>query len=172
MRKSAFYEKYRITDAKPIDIAKRPLLAKDFADSVTDFLTENFRGLCRVRHNIPDVLLYIHVSEDMAAYFIKLMLAYVNGERMLDINITNIDEDLVMTITSDGDLPYDFTDANHLIRIAKNAGFDIIINDERLVLKAHLTLSAALRVYATSRLTMRGKLNEIFYTGGAIVGKG
>lgn len=169
MKKQAFYAKHRLTDAKPIDITRRPILAKDFADSVTDFLNSNFRGLVEVTHEVPNVAFYVSISSDMAAYFLKLMLAYVNGESLLKVNISTPEEDLVVAITAEDALPYDFVDTNTLIRTAKNAGFDVTVTDNSIIMKSHLTLSAALRVYALNFSDMRYKLNELFYTGGPIV---
>lgn len=170
MRKTAFYRKHRLTDAKPIDIAKRPISARDFIYSISDFLTENFRGLCTVTRHVSDAMLYVYVSEDISAYLIKLLLACVDGEHMLYIDITDLGERLSISVSSDGELPYGFDDANQLVRTATDAGFEVFLDNDRLILTTPMVLSSTLRVYATTRFMMRAKLNEIFYTGGAIVG--
>ena len=169
MKKQAFYAKHKLTDAKPIDIMRRPIVAKDFADSVKDFLNSNFRGLIEVTHDVPVALFYVNISSDMAAYFMKLMLASANGEKMLKVNISTPEDCLVVTITSEGDLPFECDDANLLIRAARNAGFEIALEEHAFVLTTPLSLSKSLRVYAFSASNMYGKLNELFYTGGPIV---
>ncbi len=166
MRKTDFYSKYRISEVKPVDVARRTVSASDFAKATSEFLNGNFRGLCSVNSDISESgNIYIVVSEDGAAYFFKIMLSYIKADRYVDIDIKIVEDELRVSISSDGHLPFDKSDGLELIRLARQAGFNVNISDELMTLRTVANCSMTFKVYAVSRQRFASKYHEIFYTG-------
>ncbi len=166
MIKTDFYSKYRISDAKPTDVARHTIKASDFGEITASFLNSNFRGLCTVNNGISEGKnVYITVSEEGAAYFFKIMLSYIKARQSVDINIALGEDELLVKISSEEHLPFDEADGLELVRLARRAGFSVNISNELLVLRAAAKYSMSYKVYAVSMSHLAAKYNEIFYTG-------
>ncbi len=166
MRKTSFYSKYRISDAKPIDVTRRTVSATDFSRATSSFLNDNFRGLCEVSSDIPETgNVYIIVSEDQTAYFFKIMLSYIEPEKSVAIKIKLAENELTVEIGSDGHLPFDPKDGLELIKLAKQAGFTVNISNDAILLRTAAKYSMTFKVYAVSMHKFSSKYHEIFYNG-------
>lgn len=170
MIKTEFINKYKLSDAVPMDPTSRTVPAEAFAESLKEFMNDRFRGIARVRTDTISAEAVL-VSAEYAAHFFKTLLTYVYGRVFLNIDISCDRHGLVMLITSEEELPLTDTELRFLIKTARNAGMEIYPDERKIKLTLSFSKAALHRVYAVSvgdgKRVMLGKLNEIFYCGTA-----
>lgn len=170
IRKSSFYKKYKISDAKPIDITRHFVQVSEFCETLCDFLNKEFIGLFEiVCEPVWDKCVFVKISEDYTAYFFKLLLATVYGRESVKINVVFEDEVLTLTISADKHLPIEGDEMNELVRIIRSTGFSFKVENDKIIIFAQIYRLRKSIVQSMSASALRKKLVEIFFTGGPIV---
>lgn len=168
MTSKEFINKYNLSGALPVDPSSRVIPAASYAEALSDFLGEHFKGLIRVEREL-DTANSVLISPEYAAFFFKTLLTYVYGRVFLTLKIFSENDMLVMLIKSEEDLPICDKEMRNLIRTARNAGMEILPADRSIRLTLSYSDAAIRRVYAVSpadgRAGMLKKLNEIFFCG-------
>ena len=168
MIKEEFIQKYELSDAVPIDPTARTVPAEAFAEALTEFINDRFRGIARVSTDIISAEAVL-ISAEYAAHFFKMLLTYIYGRIFIDIDVSCNREGLTILISSENDLPITDTELRFLIKTARNAGMEIYPDGKKIKLSLKFSRAATYRVYAVSvsdgRRVMLAKLNEIFFCG-------
>ncbi len=168
MTKKEFIDRHEISDAVPLDPSRKTLPAEAFASALEEFLEGRFYGAIKVRLDMISAQ-SILICAEYAAYFFKTLLTDIYGRAFLYVNIESDDKGLNILISADDALPLSESEMRRLIRIARNAGFDIRPEPCSIKLSVAFSHAAIRRVYAVSvvdgRRIMLGKLIEIFYQG-------
>ncbi len=168
MTRMDFIMKYEITDAVPIEPSRRAIPAEAFSSALCDFLDNRFAGAIRTRSELISAQ-PILVSAEYAAYFFKTLLTDIYGRVFLQANIESNEKELCIIISADEALPLADSERRNLIRLARNAGFEIWPDEKSLKLTVGFSSVMVRRVYAVSIMDgkrfMLSKLIEIFYSG-------
>lgn len=167
MTKNDFIKQYKITDATPIDPSRKALPAAGFSSAIKEFMEEIFRGAAHVEcDNIPSTPIF--VCAEYAAFFFKALLTDIYGRVFVNIKITSDTKELSILIQADG-LPVTDSEMRDLIRLARNAGFRIMLEENAIRLRVEFSHVAIHRVYTVSimdgKRIMLGKMVEIFCHG-------
>jgi hypothetical protein len=168
MDKAEFTLTYKISDAMPINPCREILSADGFATAIEEFINEGFGGIAHVDCDVYSGNSVLCCTEYVALFF-KTLLADVYGRVFLEIKM-NIEKDFVVIRIEPSDtLPLCDKEMRNLIRIARNAGFNIRLDDGIICLKLGFTAASLRRVYAISprdgRYVMLYKMGEIFHCG-------
>ena len=168
MNKSDFIKQYEISNAYPIDPSRKAMPAEAFTSAICEFLDNRFSGAIKARAEIISAQ-PILISADYAAYFFKMLLTYIYGRTFLNAEIASDENGLNIIISADEELPLVESEQRELIRLARNAGFEIKPESSSIKLTTRFSTAALHRVYAVSihdgKRIMLGKLVEIFYHG-------
>lgn len=168
MDKKQFITEYNIKDAVPLDPSLRVLPAEGFAQAIEEFINERFRGVAKARAQVASYA-GVLVSAEYAAYFFKALLCEIYGRVFLEINISNDNDRLIITIECEDELPLEEKQVRNLIRTARNAGMTIDLEESAIKLSLSFSEAAIRRVYAISvndgRRIMLSKFGELFYCG-------
>ena len=168
MTKREFIDHHEISDAVPLDPSRKTLPAEAFASALEEFLEGRFYGAIKVRPNMISAQ-SILVCAEYAAYFFKTLLTDIYGRALLYVNIESDDKGLNILIGADDELPLNESEMRRLVRLARNAGFDIRPEPCSIKLSVAFSPAAIRRIYAVSvvdgRRIMLSKLIEIFYQG-------
>ena len=168
MDRKEFIKKYTIKNAVPIDPSLRIVPAEGFAIGVEEFINERFRGVAKASASVSsfDGIL---ISPEYFAMFLKTMLTDIYGRCYLTVTIGADRERILIDISSDTPLPLSDRQMRNLIRLAKNSGMKISLEEGNIRLSALFSEAAMRRIYAISvfdgRVIILSKLNEIFYCG-------
>lgn len=167
MTKNEFIKQYKITNATPIDPSKKALPAAGFSSAIAEFMEERFRGAAAVEcNNIPSTPIF--VCAEYAAFFFKALLTDIYGRAFVNIKITSDTKEMSILIEVD-ELPITDSEMRDLIRLARNAGFKIMIEKNAIRLTVEFSHVAIHRVYTVSimdgKRIMLGKMVEIFCHG-------
>ena len=166
IKRSAFYKQYKISGAEPRDIVKHRVPVSTFANTVTEFLSTEFAGLVEINCTpIWDVNSCIRVCEDFAAYFFKNLLAAIYGKAVLRIDLTLEDDVFSITLHQPNKSGIAYEHVNDLSRMAKSAGFEYDISDERLLLYTRTLRYTRTGVRSMTQNLLRARFVEIFFTG-------
>lgn len=168
MTKKEFIHQHEIANAAPIDPSRKALPAEAFSSAIAEFMEKKFCGAVRVEcDNISAQS--ILVCAEYAAFFFKTLLTDIYGRVLLTVNIQSDGDGLHIFISSDEGLPLSDSEMRRLIRLARNAGFEIRPESSSIELSVGFSPAAVRRVYAVSimdgRRIMLGKLVEIFCHG-------
>lgn len=168
MTKLDFISTYEISDATPQNPTLEVISADGFSHAIEEFINDRFRGIARVRCQVYSGSSVL-VSTEYAAYFFKILLSEIYGRVFLNINISSDTERLTIEISPEGTLPLCDKQLRQIIKIARNAGMQIISENENLRLTLNFADAAIRRIYAISlsdgRAIMLYKLGEIFHCG-------
>ena len=168
MNKLDFINLYKISDATPLDPTRKSIPSEAFSTAIEQFLDERFVGAIRVRTGIISAQ-PIMICAEYIAYFFKVLLSDIYGRVFLNTRIDTDEQGLKITISADEDLPLTDSEMRNLIRLARNAGFEIKPDKKSIYLSTNFSVAATRRVYAVSimdgRRIMLGKLVEIFCHG-------
>ena len=167
MNKNEFIKQYKITDATPIDPSRKALPAAGFSSAIAEFMEERFRGAARVEcDNVPATPIF--VCAEYAAFFFKALLTDIYGRAFLNIKIAADQKEMSILIEAN-DLPITDGEMRDLIRLARNAGFKILPEENTIRLTIEFSPIAIHRVYTVSiidgKRIMLGKMVEIFCHG-------
>ena len=168
MNKQDFINSFSISNATPLDPSARSVPAEAFAGAIDEFLSDGFRGVIRVRTlDLPPKA--VMVCSEYAAYFFKELLCAIYGRIFLEVTIASTDGGMAIDISFDDELPLSEKEMRRLIKIARNAGMAIGIEERQIRLTLRYSDLMMHRVYAISvrdgRLAILGKLREIFFCG-------
>ena len=154
MKKQAFKSGYKISNHDPSTVRKRRIQAYEFAEATKRFLSENFDGMISVSNNVFGALNYIRISDEQTACFFRDLLSYVNEDVPIRINMCLEVMDFCISIEADGCLPISYPDISRLIRRAGDAGFNVIVRDEKLKLyvESQIVTRTAVRAISTDML--------------------
>lgn len=153
----------RLSSRVPRRAEKEKFSVFDLSQSLSEFLTENFRGLAEVKADIND-LGYVMISAEHFAYLVKLILKQINGEMFLTFNISFDRKSLVMEIPFEKEIVLTLRERANLCATASGAGLDIEILPSGITLSAKSTARpAALFIYAGGIRKLRNTLIEIFF---------
>lgn len=169
MNKSEYINIHRISNAAPLDPSRKAMPAEAFASAIEEFLEGKFWGSIKVGRSVISAQ-PIMICAEYAAYFFKMLLTNVYGRCLLTLKIESDNKGLSMSISAEDKFQLSETEIRDLIRIARNAGFEILVDENLIYLKARFTATATIRrVYAVSiadgKRIMLSKLIEIFYQG-------
>ena len=168
MTKKEFIEQYSISDTLPVDPSKKTLPAEAFATAITEFMEKKFRGAIKVSQETISAQSILVCAEYVALFF-KMLLTYVYGRVMLIMEISSDHSGLNIHIHAEGDLPLSDSEIRELIRLARNGGLDIRLDDGCIKLSAGFAPTIARRIYAVTivdgKRIMLGKMVEIFCQG-------
>ena len=168
MNKQDFISKFSISNATPLDPSAKGVPAEAFAGALSEFLGDGFRGVIRV-HTLDLPQKAVMVCSEYAAHFFKELLCAVYGRIFLEVTIGSSDGGMAIDISYEGELPISEKEMRSLIKIARNAGMSIGIEEGKIKLLLRYSDLMMHRVYAISvsdgKLAMLGKLNEIFFCG-------
>lgn len=167
MNKKEFIDHYEIKDAKPIDPSKKALPAAGFSSAIAEFMENRFPGAARVECDTI-ASTPILVCAEYAAFFFKTLLTDIYGRAFLTIRITSDSKGVSILIEAD-ELPLCDSEIRDLIRLARNAGFTILPENNTIRLTVEFSPIAIHRVYTVSimdgKRIMLGKMVEIFCHG-------
>lgn len=173
MTKREFVKKYRLSDAFPIDPSKKAIPAEAFSVAISEFMEDRFEGVVNVI--CKNVCAHsIFICSEYVAYFFKMLIADVYGRQLLKMSIFSDEKKLNIEITAEEALPLADAELRELVKLARNGGFEILIeNYPEVVDKIKLTVdyypTIPKRIYAVSikdgRRIMLGKMDEIFSLG-------
>lgn len=149
MEKQIFKKKYGIGDHVVENIGKCEIPVRDFADAIEEFLFKNFRGLVEVTGcDLP--LDNIIISPEYVAFFFKELLSDIHGRGLLKIGMMKEDREYTLSFYMPKGVELDFYETNDLIRIARQAGFEVYFNDGTMDLTITLKESFSRSIYAIS----------------------
>ena len=167
IRKSDFYKRYKISDARPLNISKHYVVVSSLADTLVDFLENEFMGLFDVNDEpIKDTNACVKVSEDFLAYFFKEFMGTIFGRDYLKIRFVLEDEIFKIIVRSDTHLPVTCDEMNCLTRIVHDTGLSIYIDNDIMILYSPVRRMTRRMLHSLSVNRFRQKLVEIFFTGG------
>lgn len=153
----------KLSSRVPKKAEKEKFSVFDLTQSLTDFITENFRGLAEVKSDIKDFG-YVIISAEHFAYLIKLILKQVNGEMFLPFYISFSRKNLVMEIPFEKEIVLSLKDRANICSAADGAGLEIEILPNGITLSAKSTAKpAALFIYAGGIRKLRRVLLDIFF---------
>lgn len=168
MDKNEFINQYKIKAAMPLDPSLRVIPGEGFALAIEEFINDRFRGVARVTAELESYGGVLVCSEYVASFF-KALLAEIYGRCFLDITISSDKERMTILVKPDMPLPLEDKQMRNLIRLARNGGMRIFLEDGNIRLTLLFSDAALRRVYAISvydgRKIMLGKFSEIFYSG-------
>ena len=168
MTKNEFIKHYSITDTTPIDPSRKSLPAEAFSSAIAEFMEERFGGAVKVRCDTISAQAIL-VCAEYAAFFLKTLLTDVYGRAFLNIDIKSDESGLHIVIGAEDKLPVSEQEMRELIRLARNAGFEISCDSGTIMLSVAFSPATVRRVYAVSifdgKRVMLGKLVEIFCHG-------
>ena len=167
IKKSLFYKDYRISDARPLEIARHYVRVSTVCETVSSFLDCEFTGLFKLSYEpVWDRALSVRICEDQLAYFFKTLLEIVYGRKTLSVDMRIDDGRFCITLSTNDHLPITPEEMTRLAAIARRVGMAHSTSNDALILSCALfrTAYASLRSISSNRL--REKLVEIFFTGG------
>ena len=144
-----FETDFCISDILPADPTYIPAGTRELIFATKDYLDDRFRGIMSVNIiNIEDK--FLMVCPDYFAYFFKTLLSYIYGRAFLKIEFS-VNKDKI-EIKADWEENFELSDSQtrNLIRIARNAGFEIYPEKNRIKLSAVCTESIVTQIYAIS----------------------
>lgn len=167
MKKTLFTEQHRISAAKPTNLTTSRVTVINFATSINTFLEENFHGA--VEMDFDSVMKnpgFITLCPEYVAYFLKLLLVYLDGKDMLYVKMEcDSDDKLVLRIDSPGFKNFTGAEFCDVVRAAKGTQFIPYETEGGFVLKKPYKISCAMSLYSTSSTVMRDELYRIFFAG-------
>lgn len=167
-QKSEFFIKYKFSSAEPLNPSSETLSAHAFTMAVRDFLLEHFRGLIDIDVNIEHTE-NINVSLEYAALFLKTIICYVHGCRIINISIESKKDSLEMLIDCGADLVFEENNLRDIIRAVRNSGMYIYLNEHKFLIVAPYVGTPSYRMYAQNPrdgyMRMLYSLGEIFFSG-------
>ena len=166
MNKQEFIKQYKLSDAVPIDPSSKTITGAAFAEAISEFINDNFRGIAEVGADIKSTGSVMICAEYTAFYF-KTLLSFLHGRVYLNIKIFEDNDALRISISSDDDMPLTFEESNYLIKLARNAGMEIYPEGKEIKLSLLYSDAARHGVYAISvadgKRVLLGKFYEIFF---------
>ena len=150
----------------PVDPSSKSIRTVAFAEAISEFINDNFRGVAEVETNTTSMQSVMICAEYTAFYF-KSLLSFLHGRVYLKIRIYDDNGTLRIQITSDEDMPLTFDESNYLIKMARNAGMNIHPEASEIRLSLRYSDAACHGVYAISvadgKRILIGKFCEIFF---------
>ena len=146
-------------------VTKSIYSAKAFIEATKEFIEENFSALAEIEDDIKTDLLLL-INAELAAKFYKELLKQVYGESFLTLRFSTDEDAIRLTITSKS--PLILKSPNELIRLSRNAGFELYPMDNGLILTISSPKDAALSVYAISAkkaiITLKQIFSDVFFS--------
>jgi len=167
IKKSLFYKDYKISDARPLDIARHYVRVSTVCETVSSFLDYEFSGLFQLSYEpVWDRALSVKICEDQLAFFFKTLLEIVYGRKTLSIEMKALDGRFYIIISAEEHLPISPEEMATLAALARKVGMEHSTANDSLTLSCGLfrVSYASLRSIDSNKL--REKLVEIFFTGG------
>lgn len=167
IKKSKFYSKYKITDAKPLGLERHYIQVSNFSSTLIDFLSKEFTGLFEVDYEpIWETNATIKISEGHVAYFLKTLMATVFGRETLKLKMLLEDEVFNLSIEAESNLPMTNEEMINLVKLIHSTGFSHEITDNRILLYSAVRRAMKKTLHSLSTDLFRQRLVEIFFTGG------
>ena len=164
MKITDFTKKYKITDVVPREIEAHVYDVANFTETLQSFFEIKFDGLVIVNFS-GDNSGRIKMSEEYLAFFFKILLRSLNGERILNLEIIQNHSRLCIITTADGGVTVDSSELSLLVKSARNAGFEIERVQNGFMIYTALITSKELTLRARSapRGLFEKKLYQIFF---------
>ena len=167
IKKSLFYKDYKISDSKPLDIARHYIRVSTVCQTVAKFLDDEFAGLFRLSYEpVFDKSLSVKICEDQLAYFFKQLLAAVYGRQSVAVDMKLGKNGFLIIISSEGHLPINPEEMQTLVGIAARIGMSCETENDTLTLRASLFRVSYASLRSISSDILKAKFVEIFFTGG------
>lgn len=145
---SCFNTDFSISDILPTNPTHIPIGTRELIFATKDYLDNRFRGIMRV--NIIDIKdKYLMVCPDYFAYFFRTLLSDIYGRAFLNIEFS-VNKDKIQIIADWENFELSDSQTRNLIRIARNAGFEIYPNEKCIKLSAECLESVVTQIYAIS----------------------
>lgn len=168
MTKEEFFVKYEISDAMPIDPSRRAISVEGIATGICEFMNAKFGGIVDASVDTISSRMAL-VCPDYLAYFLKTLITAVHGRELIHIRMCSTESKFIIMICGNSKISLDIKTERELIRLARNAGFNVSLRYDGIELSAKLINSAVKHVYAISVLDGRkiivSSLVEIFCHG-------
>ena len=166
MNKQEFIKQFKLSDAVPVDPSSKSIRTEAFAEAISEFINDNFRGIAEVEAGVKSAHSVMICAEYTAFYF-KTLLSFLHGRVYLNIQISDDKDALKIKISSKEAMPLSFEESNYLIKLARNAGMEIYPEDREIRLTLCYSETALHGVYAISvadgKRILIGKFCEIFF---------
>ena len=162
MERSLFYKKHRISDTRPKNINVSSIEVRDFAETLRDFMHENFEGAVRVNIKL-NATGNIEIVEDYAIYYFKLLVCSIFGRDVINIDVsTDYTEFTVKAKCSSGIFP-EREDLYDIIRTARNAGFEITPERDAITIKTKLRPRITIGIGSITINRLKRSMANIFF---------
>ncbi len=166
MERSEFISKYSISDTPVADPSSNLMHARAFAEAIREFINEGFRASAEVSVSVQSDKSVL-ICPEYAALFLRMLFNSIFGRVYLNIDISERDGKIIISVSSDTELPLSRRDMNSLTKAARNAGFTVEGIDGEITASLAFSDSEEYSVYAgdffTGKRRMHAKLCEIFF---------
>ena len=125
----------RITDPKLGVAYKKELYTHTVVLALEEFLSENFRGLIKVKYDKIENTI-IKISAEYLAYLIKLLLRQADGRAFITVYASMTQGGLELSFEADEELHFTEREQTSLISAAQSAGFYLSPSRRGFILKA------------------------------------
>lgn len=159
-----FFAKYNLKNAVPKDPSFHEVSALDFAVTLENFINEHFLGLAKINYD-SSLSGSVTVSPEYSALFLKNLLAYVSAKQFIEISVKERDDELLLHVNLKINEDTELDMRSAIIKSARNAGFDLHLAKDGIILSTKRHKESFTCVYARS--TAKDKfirsLNYIFF---------
>lgn len=147
----------------PRGYEKKKFSVFDISRGLSEFLTENFRGLAEVSSDI-NTSGYVVISAEHLAYLLKLILKQVNGKMFLSMHLSFDGKMLTLEIPFDEAIELSLPERASLCAAARGADLEINISPYGITLSAKSSSRApAMFVYAGDTNRFKQALLDMFF---------
>ena len=131
MKKALFYSS-DISFLDSLGNEKKRYNAKNVVEAIVKLIDNNFRGLAEVSFDLPDDA-EIFVSVESLAVLFKEIFDLVLGRALLKMDFCLDFGKLVMYLSPEPRIECGIEDPSRIIRLARDVGFDLVRDDDRIV---------------------------------------
>lgn len=153
------YKIPRFSYVEPKDYSKKIFACHDLFNSVALFLMRNFDGAIKLK--FPQSFYGdVDISPRGFAYFIRVLLAEVYGNYLVQAEFTASDEEIAFSL----EVPKNLKCLSELKAIAEKSGFSFESEDGKITIRTKCVENYVLYVYAHDNLKFINYLMEVFLT--------
>ena len=125
------------------------------------FIDSNFRGLAEIKVDFfEDAVLFI--SAESLAMFFREIFEFVFWRALLKISFGFEQGRLIMHLSSVPEIECSFDEASRFIRLARDIGFDLVRDGDRVLFTVDCTQNMSYRIYVPLYKDAAARIAEIF----------
>ena len=153
-----------LSSADPQDASRQKVSTRDLSSAISDLLYRKFKGLAE---SDPPLMTedFILISATQLAYFMRMLLKFVDGGAYLYIKYRYTDGLFVIDIESPDGIPLELSQKAILCSAASEAGFDFGFHTDRIRLSAELLSSRvrAMAIYERASVDLGMLFESVFF---------